>query len=1207
MLVTSNWGNANTTFAKVNADGTLTGLGYMGNQPSPPAQDSRGFAWSAISPDGVYALQGTNIWGNTQNPSGANLSSSAPHGNGSGLTGDYYANTTASGPSALEVTDTTVDFNWGATSPGAGITAGSSYSVKWTGYVQAIYSETYTFETESSDGVQLTVGGQLLIDHLGAQGDTKYTGTIMMTAGAKVPVTLVYQNLSNTSQVHLRWSSASQPYEVIRETQLYPSAAAVTNGLNGFYFNGVANGLTFDPTMSTPTASRLDANVNFGWNGAAPITGVAGTNFGAEWTGSVLTPCTGTYNFCVAGDDGVRLYIDGTLVANGWAYQGTTQYCSAGIAETAGTKHTLRMDYFQGGGGATAYLQWKSTCLSATATVIPSGDLFPTTIPPTPTNGLTATYYNAKNFTGTATTQIDPTVNFSWNGSSPAANVSGTNFSAEWTGQVQIPCTDTYQFCAVGDDGVRLWIDGALVADGWKDQGATSYCNSVGSLTAGTKHDVKMDYYQGNGGAVAQLEWSAACVGVGAQVIPQADLFPTGDSGTGGYDMPFHTAGDLGTGVGYSILQLSQTVGSSPTDVTGPNSWGLGTTAMMVPTFSPDGSRLVFVDGDTSGGASWRNGLSYFLFDEAAKAFSKRTTFVNTKASGDVLRWPTVESDSRSVIYQTNPKNQDDWGYGGMGPSGYSSIPGKLMSVDMDNPTTPVALTQINTGLGGIDANQSYQATVLPTAAGGYRWTVFTSDRQYGNLLNVPGGATSTTQLWVGALDDAVSAATDRSHPPFWLPNQVLDNGGGRIRNERAYWVLDQCRPSLANLNPPASMAAPMFNFSDMDIGNVAHAGAASANAGVISVTGGGDDIWNMADAFNYAYVPISGDFQFVAHVTNVSYADYWTKAGIMLRDNLAPNAAYAHMMINAGEFLGFQWRLANGNNCDWTAGGPSSFPQWLRLTRKGTLVTGEVSDDGTTWTTVGTITPSIGTNAYIGLAVTAHNNATTATATFDNVGFVAPSGIDPRPASECLDNQDCCDAQSTPPTAACQVDTPIDPNNVKRHCLLVTGNSCVALGSRCVSDTDCCGFPTNHCNVMGVCAVPPPPFPYADTVFTRDFTASCPSGTNPIWRAFNWDASFPPGSDADIKFSVGTAGTAAMLPATIGDLGVVPLVTVRAINMSSTMAGPTFIFDVLKAAGQSPNLNYLRLFADFQPSTDGNTVPTLADWQVAYDCVAAE
>ena len=666
----------------------------------------------------------------------------------------------------------------------------------------------------------------MIIDHLGAQADTKYTGTIALTAGTKTPIKLVYQNLSNTAQVHLRWQSASQPYQIVAVTQLYPTPPSTVTGLYGTYYDNVTNGLTFDSTASTPTASRLDSTVNFTWNGASPIAGVQGNNFGAAWNGQVSIPCSGSYQFCVTGDDGVRLWLDGNLVANGWFYQGATQYCSASANFASGSQHTVRMDYFQGFGGAVAQLQWKPPAC-ATSGFIPSAYLTPSVAIPPPTNGLSGTYYNNVDFTGAAGNEIDSTVNFNWGGL-PTNFTAGTNFSAEWTGQVQIPCTDNYQFCVTADDGVRLWIDGNLVDDGWKDQGPSTYCNSVNGgftpETAGSKHDVKMDYYQKAGGSVAQLQWNAACVGPSMQVIPSADLLPSGDQGTGGYNIPFKNAGDLGTGIGYSILELPTVVGGSPLDVTGSNSWGLGTTAMMVPAFAPDGSKLIFVDGDTSGGASWRQGLSFFSFDQAKQTFGNRTNFVNMVKAGNVIRWPTVESDSRSVIFQTNPVSQDDAQsyaqYGGMLPSGYSSIPGQLWSADTNQSTQPVSLDAINAGLGGADSNLSYQPTVLPTPAGGYRWTVFTSDRQYGNTQNVPTpGVEPTTLLWVGALDDTVSAGADRSHPPFWLSNQVLGGASGRIRNERAYWVLDACKPSLSSLNPPGMTTPPAFTWMDQDIG----------------------------------------------------------------------------------------------------------------------------------------------------------------------------------------------------------------------------------------------------------------------------------------------------------------------------------------------------------------------------------------------------
>ena len=147
-LIASNWGANNTSVTKVNADGTLTAVANMWNQPSPPAQDSRGFAYSAISPDGTIALQGTNWWGNTVQPGGATQQASAPHGNGSGLTGRVLRQRDPERRGGLHGDRQHRRLQLGQQlSRAARSRRNTNYSVAWTGYVQAIYNETYTFET----------------------------------------------------------------------------------------------------------------------------------------------------------------------------------------------------------------------------------------------------------------------------------------------------------------------------------------------------------------------------------------------------------------------------------------------------------------------------------------------------------------------------------------------------------------------------------------------------------------------------------------------------------------------------------------------------------------------------------------------------------------------------------------------------------------------------------------------------------------------------------------------------------------------------------------------------------------------------------------------------------------------------------------------------------------------------------------------------
>jgi regulation of enolase protein 1 (concanavalin A-like superfamily) len=479
---------------------------------------------------------------------------------------------------------------------------------------------------------------------------------------------------------------------------------------------------------------------------------------------------------------------------------------------------------------------------------------------------------------------------------------------------------------------------------------------------------------------------------------------------------------------------------------------------------------------------------------------------------------------------------------------------------------------------------------------------VFTSTRQYGNTMNIPtAGVTTSTQLWVGALDDAVSAGADRSHPPFWLPNQMLGAASNRIRNERAYWVLDACRPSLANLNPPPPPSGPAFTWVDKDIGVVGSAGSASAAGGVFTVVASGDDIWNSNDAFHYVYMPVSGDFQFRARVTGLNWSDYWAKAGVMLRDNLASNSAEAMILLNAGQVANLQWRDPNGASSNYTPGPGEAFPYYVRLTRTGTTVVGDISPDGTNWTTVGTLTPAIGSNAYIGLAVTAHNNTTTTTATFDTVGFGAVPAPDPRLGSLCQDDSDCCDALVSPATAACRVDTPIT-NPVTRHCMLLQANTCVALAGACVSDSDCCGFPSNTC-VMGSCQLPPSPLRYPEIVFTRDYVASCAAPLKPVWRFFDWQTVTP--GDSSIKFSAADAKTAGALPSTSSAASVVYLGTASGAPITSWVGAD--VGAALVAGMQYPSFSYLRIFVDFKPTSDKKQGPTLTSWRQKYDCVASE
>lgn len=143
--------------------------------------------------------------------------------------------------------------------------------------------------------------------------------------------------------------------------------------------------------------------------------------------------------------------------------------------------------------------------------------------------GLSATYYNNMGFSGSTVTRTDPTIDFSWGSGSPDGAIGVNTFSARWTGSVQADQSGTYTFYSTTDDGVRLWVNGQQIINKWVNQGPTEWSGSI-SLTAGVQVPIVMEYFENGGGAVAKLSWSAS--GVSKQIIPQANLYPGGTTGT---------------------------------------------------------------------------------------------------------------------------------------------------------------------------------------------------------------------------------------------------------------------------------------------------------------------------------------------------------------------------------------------------------------------------------------------------------------------------------------------------------------------------------------------------------------------------------------------------------------------------------------------------------------------------------------------------
>ncbi len=141
-----------------------------------------------------------------------------PSRNGTGLRGQYFDASNFTVPKFFRL-NPSVDYNWGTLSPDAALAA-DTFSVRWTGKVESLYSEAITFYVTHNDGARLWVNGQPIINNwTNTTNAVTDSGTITLAAGAKTDIVLEYYDNTGSASVKLEWQSARQARQVIPSTQ----------------------------------------------------------------------------------------------------------------------------------------------------------------------------------------------------------------------------------------------------------------------------------------------------------------------------------------------------------------------------------------------------------------------------------------------------------------------------------------------------------------------------------------------------------------------------------------------------------------------------------------------------------------------------------------------------------------------------------------------------------------------------------------------------------------------------------------------------------------------------------------------------------------------------------------------------------------------------------------------------------------------------
>ncbi len=525
-----------------------------------------------------WRIDEKNAYGTTTGVIWSFVTTPAP-GPGTGLQGDYYNNTDFTS-FVLSRVDANVDFTWGSGSPDPNVDP-DSFSVRWTGFVEPIYSETYTFYTVSDDGVRLWVNGQSIVDNWTLHGETEDSGTIALTAGTQYDIQMDYFENGGNATAQLLWSSASQTKEIIPQSQLYepnapppPPPGQATNPSPADAATDVSVDSDLDWTAGSGASSH---DVYFG-------TTSPGT-FQGNQAGTTFDPCTmaydTTYYWCID-----EVSAGGTTTGVVWSFTTGTapappgQAANPSPADSATDVSTTADLSWTAGSGATSHDVYFGTTSPGEFQGNQAGTIFD---PGTMTYN--TTYYwriDEKNAQGTTTGVVwsfttipggatGTILREYWTGVSGALvseltsipdypdNPSGSdeptsfeapsnwadNYGTRMRGYIYPPTTGDYTFWIASDNGSELWLstdddpnNASKIADvpGWTrpniwDKYPEQQSSSI-PLTGGNVYYIEALHKEHGGNDHVAVSWQGP--GISQTVIDGVYLSPW----TGGAPQP---------------------------------------------------------------------------------------------------------------------------------------------------------------------------------------------------------------------------------------------------------------------------------------------------------------------------------------------------------------------------------------------------------------------------------------------------------------------------------------------------------------------------------------------------------------------------------------------------------------------------------------------------------------------------------------------
>ena len=209
------------------------------------------------------------------------------------------------------------------------------------------------------------------------------------------------------------------------------------------------------------------------------------------------------------------------------------------------------------------------------------------------------------------------------------------------------------------------------------------------------------------------------------------------------------------------------------------------------------------------------------------------------------------------------------------------------------------------------------------------------------------------------------------------------------------------------------SAASPVGVFEGHgDVGTVLHPGSVEYDTAkqTYTVTGSGENMWSVADAFQFAWKKVSGDVTLTADISfaNMSGNEH-KKAALVLRQSLDADSVYIDVALHASGLTSLQFRDEKGGMTREIQSNQST-PKRLRIARRGDYVYMALSSDTAAEPTVagGWLRMPLAGTFYVGLGVCSHDKDVSEKATFSKVS------LDTLPAAASLDAPPAATAEQT-------------------------------------------------------------------------------------------------------------------------------------------------------------------------------------------------